>query len=351
MTSNRFRVSGLLAGRLEERGVRLPAVLEVAGLPATFFDQERILVTTEELFALWRAIAETSGDPVIGLKLGSEARIERHDPTAIAALCSQSFRDAVGRMARYKQLTCPEEIRIRTGKDETAVEFVWLFAREAEPAVLVDLCLSWILAIGRRGTGNQVTPRRLELTRPSAHRKLLEAHFGCRAQFAANRNALVFRTNDLDRPFVTHNAELLAMLGSQLEQELRARESDQSLADRVKVTVKRLLAGQRPSIHTVARRLGMSSRTLQRRLTDRGATFQELVEEARRELAHHYLGQSALELSETAYLLGYEDANSFFRAFQQWEGTSPGAWRKRHRPRGSSTAEHSRDALAAWVRP
>lgn len=347
MTASRFRVSGLLAGRLEERGVRLPAVLEVAGLPAAFFGQERILVTTEELFALWRAIAETSGDPVIGLKLGSEARMERHDPTAIAALCSESFRDAVGRMARYKQINCPEEIRVRTGKDETAVEFVWLLAREAEPAVLVDLCLSWILAIGQRGTGHPVTPLRLELTRPAAHRKLLEAHFGCRAHFEAGRNALVFRRNDLERPFVTHNAELLAMLGSQLEQELRARESDESLADRVKATVKRLLAGQRPSIHTVAKRLGTSARTLQRRLTDGGATFQALVEEARRELAHHYLGQSALELGETAYLLGYENANSFFRAFQHWEGTSPGEWRRRHRRRADRPGPGQRRRSAA----
>jgi AraC-like DNA-binding protein len=67
--------------------------------------------------------------------------------------------------------------------------------------------------------------------------------------------------------------------------------------------------------------------TLQRRLADERITFQELIAEARRELARHYLQHSSLELNETAYLLGYEDANSFFRAFQQWEGTSPGAWR------------------------
>jgi AraC-like DNA-binding protein len=329
---NRFRVSGLLAGRLEERAIDLSAVLARAGLPAGFFAQERIFVTTEELFGLWQAIAEVSDDPVIGLSLGSEDRLERNDPAAIAALCSQSFRDAVGRMARYKQLTCPEEIRISADQDETAIEFVWLLARGEEPSVLVDLCLSWILGIGRRGTGNQVRPLRLELMRPSAQRKRLEAHFGCRVRFGAPRNALVFRAGDLERPFVTHNQELLAMLAPQLEEELGARESGQTLGDRVKATVKRLLAGQRPSLPHVARRLGLSARTLQRRLTDSGATFQVIVEEARRELAHHYLGQRSLELNETAYLLGYEDANSFFRAFQQWEGTSPGEWRNRHRP-------------------
>jgi AraC-like DNA-binding protein len=74
----------------------------------------------------------------------------------------------------------------------------------------------------------------------------------------------------------------------------------------------------------------MSVRTLQRRLGDERRTFQQLMREARHELARHYLSQPKLELNETAYLLGYEDAHSFFRAFQQWEGRSPGAWRARH---------------------
>jgi AraC-like DNA-binding protein len=274
-----------------------------------------------------------SGDPGIGLALGSEAQFERNDPAAIAALCSESFRDALGRMARYKQLTCPEEIRVSGREQETAVEFAWLLARQAEPAVLVDLCFAWILAIGRRGTGAPISPLRLTLTRPPAHRKVLEAHFGCRVRFEADRNALVFRTSDLERPFVTHNAELLGMIAPQLDAELGARESRQTLGERVKGTVKRGLAGQRPSIRFVAQRLGLSARTLQRRLTEDGVTFQELVEEARRELARHYLGQSSLELNETAYLLGYKDGNSFFRAFHQWEGTSPGEWRNSQRQR------------------
>ncbi len=335
MTQRRFRVSGLLARRLDGFGISLPAVLDVAGLPAGFFDQERILVTTEELFALWRAIGTVSGDPAIGLKLGSESRLEYNDPTAIAALCSQTFRDAVTRIGRYKQLTCPEEISTKSSRGETAIEFSWLLAREAEPEALVDLCLSWILGIGRRGTTTHVAPQRVELGRPARHRRLYESHFGCRVQFDADRNALVFRTADLERPFVTHNAELLAVLGSQLEEELRARTAGETLDERVKATVKGLLAGRRPSLQLVARRLGYSARTLQRRLTEGGLTFQALVEDARRELARHYLGHSTIELNETAYLLGYEDASSFFRAFQGWEGTSPGAWRSSRRAPGS----------------
>jgi AraC-like DNA-binding protein len=337
--SDRFKVSNLLARRLGEHRMSLPAIMRRAGLPTGFFQQEKIYVTTAELFALWRAIGETSGDPGIGLKLGSEPRFERYQPTMIAAVCSRSFRDALQRIARYKQLTCPEEIRVHTTRDEAAVEFFYLQAEEIQPDVLVDVCLAWILSIGRQGTDGQVTPLRLELTRPAQHRDLLESHFGCRVHFKTNRNALVFQARDLDRPFVTHNEELLTAIGAQLETELKGRNPGADVGEQVKHTLKRSLAGKRPTLQHVAQELCMSVRTLQRRLTNADITFQRLVEDTRRELAHHYLKHSTVELNEAAFLLGYEDANSFFRAFHGWEGTSPGEWRTRHRMR---TVEVSR---------
>jgi hypothetical protein len=91
-------------------------VLRHAGLPAALLDEEKVLVTTEELFAIYRAISELSDDPATGLNLGAEERMERYDPVAIAALCTRSFRDAVHRLARYKQLTCPEELQIEGGR-------------------------------------------------------------------------------------------------------------------------------------------------------------------------------------------------------------------------------------------
>src|SRR5256885_13398672 len=107
--SNQFKVSKLWAQRLQEHRISLPAVLRRAGLPAGFFQQEKIYVTTAELFALWRAVGETSGDPVIGLKLGAEARLERYDPAAIAAVCSRSFRDAVQRIAFTNNSPAPRK--------------------------------------------------------------------------------------------------------------------------------------------------------------------------------------------------------------------------------------------------
>jgi AraC-like DNA-binding protein len=325
--SDRFRISSSLEGRLLSRGVSPSIVLQRAGLPATFFQQEKIHATTAEVFALWRAIGQTSADPAIGLKLGSEPRLEHLSPTAIAAVCSRTFRDAVQRIGRYKQLTCPEEIRLIATKHEVAVEFVYTEATEHEPETLVDLALSWILGIGRRGTDGQVKPLRLELVRPARHSSQYEDHFGCPVRFKARRNALVFNSQDMDRSFVTHNAELLTVIGAQLDLELSEQRGDPDLGSQVKRAVKRSLAGKRPVLQTIAQELGMSERTLQRRLTGIGSTFQHIAEEARRELAHHYLSHSSIEFQEVAYLLGYEDANSFFRAFHTWEGASPGEWR------------------------
>ena len=325
--SNQFRVSSTLSRKLEELGLSPDTVLRQAGLPRGLFKLERILVNTEEFFALHRGIAEASNDPAIGLKLGTEERVERYDPVKLAALCARSFRDAVERMSRYKQLTCPEEIRLVERGNECAVQFAWLMAHEEEPPLLVDVCFAWIVALAQRGTGRPVHAKRVEFQRASSHREMYETHFCCPIKFKATQNALIFNKSDMDLPFVTYNADLLATVAPQLEAELAQQLAQKTFSEQAKGILKQLLAGQRPGIQDLARELHLSTRTLQRRLTEQGITFQRLLDEARRELARHYLLHSSRELNETAYLLGYEDANSFFRAFHHWEGTSPGQWR------------------------
>jgi AraC-like DNA-binding protein len=327
--ADRFRITKGWAHRFAAENISVPMLLRRAGLPATLFEQEKIYVTTAEVFAIWRTVSEMSRDPAFGLKLGTEIRFERSHPVSIAGVCSRTFGDALQRLARYKQLTCPEEIRVHRKAQETSVEFFFIEAKEAQPDIMVDLGLSWILCVARRGSDDEIKPLRLELTRPVKHRGLLEKHFGCRVRFNADRDALIFRSSDLDRPFVTQNEELLAIIGTHLDSELKAGNAGVDVCQQVKDTLNRSLAGKRPTLHDVAHELGLSARTLQRRLTDAGFTFQQLVEETRRELARHYLKQRAMELPEVAFLLGFEDVNSFFRAFQSWEKTSPGEWRSR----------------------
>src|SRR6266496_735681 len=159
--SDRLRISRTWAQRFAEQKLAVPMLLRRAGLPPGLFQQETVYVTTAELFALWRAVGEMTSDPAIGLRLGAETRFERSHPAAIAVMCSRTFADALERLGRYKKLTCPEEIRVHKKAQEAAVEFFYV----------------------------------------------------------AERNALVFRSSDLDRPFVTHNDELLTVIGTQLDSE------------------------------------------------------------------------------------------------------------------------------------
>src|SRR3989440_7122035 len=119
--TDRLRISHTWAQRFEDYKIALPTLLRRAGLPPGLFRQEKVYVTTAELFALWRSVGEMSSDPGVGLKLGAETRLARSHPAGIAVMCSRTFRDALLRLGRYKQLTCPEEIRVHTKAQETSV--------------------------------------------------------------------------------------------------------------------------------------------------------------------------------------------------------------------------------------
>ena len=325
-----FRIAGYTQNKLEELGVSVPAVLHRAGLSPTLFTQPRVLVSTEELFALWNAVGELSPDPALGIQLGSESRTERIGPGMMAALCSDNFGEAVRQIARYKQLTCPEEIRQVKSGGQWSIQFRWTLGTGAEPRMLVDCCFAWVLTIARHGTGSRISPLRLEFAQERPYRKTLERHFGCPVEWAAE-NAIVFRATDAVLPFVTRNAELLAILAPQLEEELRQQSEADNFAEAVRREIQQKLTGCRPAIQEVARALRVSQRTLQRRLQQEGSSYQRVLEEARHQLARHYLNNPVLELNDAAYLLGYEDSNSFVRAFRLWEGVPPARWREQQR--------------------
>lgn len=331
-----FRFSSNTFHKLGEHGVPASAVLRRAGLPQAYVHQPRVLLKTNEFFAVWRAVGEVSTNPTIGLLVGTETRMEHFNPTGLAALSCDTFGAAVSQIARYKQLTCPEAIVQEKDTEDWSIQFHWLLAQDLEPAVLSDCCFAWILSVARCGTNTRLSPLRVEFVQSRAYVKTIERHFGCTVICGAPRNAIVFRASDAERKFVTRNAELLAMLAPQFEEELKKENPDENFIERVRVAIQQTLTGQRPTIEDIAGALHISSRTLQRRLQDEGSSFQRVLEEARHQLARHYLNNSVLELNETAYLLGYNDSNSFIRAFRTWEGVPPSRWREQQRTTAAS---------------
>ena len=177
---NTFKIpSGLQAG-LRAAGVDPAVLLRKSGLPLTLWSSGRGMVTTEQGFALWRALGELSNDPAIGLKLPHLIPKEQQHPVSIAAQHARTFREALQRFARYKILLCGEEMRLTERGEECIVEFTRFLSREFAPPLLVDALFASTLEIGRRGTGQPLHPLRVELRRNPAHREIHEAHYGCR---------------------------------------------------------------------------------------------------------------------------------------------------------------------------
>ena len=296
----------------------------------TLHDGRTNHVTTAQYFAIWRAIAELAPEPGLGLRLAAGIDIAHLPPAHLAAYYAADFRDALGRLARYKQLCAPKEMRIVERGGECTIELGWPYATEPEPALLTDAAFASFVELGRRGTRVDVRPLRVELLRPREATDPHTAYFGAPVRFRADRSALVFHARDLDRPFLGHNAELLELLDAPLTRALTERQAEAAIGEQVKAVLRRQLAGRRPDIDAVARELGVSARTLQRRIAAAGGNFQQLLGDARRELGREYLTRADVELKEVAYLLGYDDANSFHRAFRAWEGTTPARWRAVH---------------------
>ena len=132
--------------------------------------------------------------------------------------------------------------------------------------------------MARRGIGEPIAPKRIELRRASGKSAMYRSYFGCPVKANARQNTIVFKRAGLERPFLARNAGLLEAIAPQLELELREPSASEAIGGQVKTILKRLLAGYKPDIEDVARQFGVSSRTLQRRPKEAGVSFQQLMQ-------------------------------------------------------------------------
>ncbi|USG67878.1 AraC family transcriptional regulator [Brevibacillus ruminantium] len=326
MKSDRIKLPpGFWAG-LQQLGIAPHDVARKARLPLTIIT-EPAGVTTAHYFRIWQAYSDLVGDTATGIiKLVTVFETAQYPPTVLATYHARNYRDALNRMARYKQLCPPESLRITEEGELCTIELEWIRSEQPGPPVLVGTTLAFLLELGRRGTGQPLPAQSVEFSQPMGDAAALEAYFGCPIRIGATANRLTLHRRDLDRPFISYNKELLEILTPVLDRTLDEQRS-RSAAEMVKWILKRSLSGGRLDIRAVASDLGMSDRTLQRRLTEEGTTFTELLTHVRHEQARKYLADPKLDIKEVAFLIGYEDQNSFYRAFRLWEGDTPSNWR------------------------
>lgn len=325
--ADRCRIPPAFWRAASRAGMQPEAILRQARLPAALHLAEDAWLTVEQYCALWRAVETLSGDPAIGITMSLATDVAGHPPATMSAFFARDYRDALARLARYKRLCTPEELEVVEEGTECVVSFDWAIAVDDEPDAIVDVTLAAILELGRRGTGSQIMPRRVELTRKGPVHGALTDYISAPVLCGRSRNLIVLSSADLDRPFAAYNPEMLAVLAPALANSLTEMKAQSSIADQVKVVIKRRLASGKPDVEEIARELGTSERTLQRRIANGGTTFRRLLDEARHEIGQQMLASGANGIDEIAFLLGYQDTSSFYRAFRSWEGVTPAQWR------------------------
>lgn len=329
MSSDQIPVSNALAVRLAAQGVDLERVGQLAGLPAGLLSERRVKVrlTTHQFFAVWRALAQLSDDPAFGLRLGGDVAPEHYDIASVAALRSATMGEALRKVARYKRLVCPEELMLEEDGDSVRLHTRWTMIEDHTPELLIDTMFASITTLCRRGTGLPLQPKALEVTRRRDPHSPLLRHFGCPVRFDAPLDVLVFDRALMQQPLITHDQDMLALLLPELEAELAEARAEQDLPTQVMTILGRSMRGQRPSVNSVAAELYLSPRTLQRRLQRHGYSYQQLLDKTRHRTACRLLAETDLEPGEIAFVLGFEELNSFSRAFIQWEALTPSRWR------------------------
>jgi AraC-like DNA-binding protein len=326
------------------RAVDVDGVLRSAKLPRSRFHVAKPQVTTAEFFALWRAVEQSGADADLGLRLGVEALADYDDVAALAALHSATVGEGLHKLARYKRLVCPEKVWIAVEDREAQLRFEWLLAKEDPPTLVTDLLFSFVLSLAQRGTTKPVRPKRIELTRRRANEPMLRRHFRCELRFDAPHDVMVFDEAALALPMVHRNAQLLSVLLPGLELAIAKDHNGGTLADDVRSALSETMCGARPALADVAKSLGMSARTMQRRLGELGTTYQDVLDDVRRRSARRLLANTDLGMGEIAFVLGFEEVNSFLRAFHAWEGTTPATWRATASVRRDESQERRRSA-------
>jgi len=204
-------------------------------------------------------------------------------------------------------------------------------ARESEAPAPASHELCWAL-VARQARELSTVPFRalgVELAHPAPGDVApYRAFFDAPVTFGAEHTQLVMSAAALDASLVSSDPKLLAILSRAADELAKHTPTDPLMTAQVKRVLHEALRSDDATIEHVAKRLGLTARSLQRRLTDETTTFAQVREDVRRELARRYLGDG-LPIADISFLLGFSEPSAFFRAFKRWTGETPLAMRHR----------------------
>jgi len=309
---------------LQLYGLDFAVLARRAGLDPGLLTEPNARYPTAPLQKLWEIAAEESADPVFGFRVGSLVRPGTFHALGLGIVSSTSVLAALNRIQRYSSIVSTNGRLVLLQQDglvglETRADRVTVMPTiHCVDALVVGLC-----RILEQCAGPSAMPARVVFMRPrmapaETYREIL----GCPVDFDGPHIAIWFDAAAAAQPVLSGNAELAAEADK-----LSARYIDELAPDSTAARVRTLLLKAMPSGEfgrdAIARSLNQSASTLQRRLRDEGATYQELLDATRHEMALEYLRQGGHSLVDVAFLLGFTDQSNFTRAFRRWTGKTP----------------------------
>lgn len=322
-TANAYTVGSGWNLILKDLGLRPTSILKRAKLPIDLLSRDQATLSTAEYFRLWESITEEANDPLLPIRLGEALSTEAFDPPIFAAMCSDNLNMALDRIAKYKRLICPMKLMVDVKSTGTTLELIWLERQLSPPAHLVAAELIFFVQLARIATRERICPKKVISPIPLKPVAEYSSFLGtCVRVKEQSHPTILFKKEDSLRPFLTANTQMWSFFEPSLQKNLSQLDSRSTMTERVQAALLELIPAGDASVAGVAKKLGISNRTLQRKLKGETTSFQTVLNNTREELARHYLKSSHLSSAEISFLLGFDDPNSFFRAFRSWTGTT-----------------------------
>jgi len=320
-----------LVAELENRGVSAERVLRAGGLERKALERPAHGVRFRDFDRMVRQALLLSDDPGLGLAIGMHAPETMLNVLGMLLVTSRTIRAAFEHLRSYGALVAGGidwELRERSGRGDLT-SFGYACAGNTGEAAQdtarfgADCALSLALRLGRHFAPVE-PPVELLVCHPApSYFERYAQLFGCPVHFRQPINALVFKTELLDRPQPHADALLCSMLEStaaKLHEELSG---SRSFVDRVRTALSYETDLANVDFDALARRWGLTRRVLRRRLSAENLSLSELLDEARCRRAVDELGRPESKIKDVAEDLGYSETSAFHRAFKRWTGRTP----------------------------
>jgi AraC-like DNA-binding protein len=278
---------------------------------------------------LERAAAADPDATTLPLRAGAAMRCDEYGAFGLAWKSAPTLQASYDRAERFWQmLTSVSAYAVEPATNGAFMHLHRNGRRRLGMRLSNEATLASITAISREVATAAFCPVAVYFQHPApASVAAHEAYFGCPVHFEADRDALLVSADTLQTPNKLGDSGLSRFFDAHLAREVEAFRTENAVERQVRDFVTRRLSDGAPALSDVARHLGMSSRTLQRRLAEQGHSYRTLVDASRRQLAKHLLRKSDFSLIEVAFMTGFADQSAFTRAFKRWSGHTPRAYR------------------------